>query len=86
MIVSTVDTPEQVKKCKECLSLYREYRDQGVEADAFTVSGDVHFKHVLKVQRHLYVDGRNFYVNILRQDLSRILAQLESERCLSGYL
>lgn len=64
------DTPEQIKKCKECLSLYREYRDQNIQADALTF-----WRCALQTcpqsSKTLYVDGSNFYgdkLDLIYQD------------------
>lgn len=68
------DTPEQIKKCKECLSLYREYRDQGVHADALNF-----WRCALQTcpesSKALYIDGAKFYGDILDkiyQDSSKL--------------
>ncbi|HKL03479.1 MAG TPA: hypothetical protein VJ911_07370, partial [Cryomorphaceae bacterium] len=58
------DTPEEVKKCKECISLYREFRDQDQEKDALKF-----WRCALKIcpasAKTLYIDGARFYGNIL---------------------
>ncbi|MCA1763480.1 MAG: tetratricopeptide repeat protein [Cryomorphaceae bacterium] len=58
------DTPEEVKKCKECISLYREFRDQDQEKDALK-----YWRCALKTcpasAKTLYIDGARFYGNIL---------------------
>lgn len=58
------DTPEQQQKCKECLSLYREYRDQGIDADALTF-----WRCALQTcpqsSKAIYIDGADFYGKIL---------------------
>ncbi len=58
------DTPEQVKKCKECLSLYREYRDQGVTEDALSFWRCA-LQTCPKSSKALYIDGADFYGDIL---------------------
>jgi len=58
------DTPEQIKKCKECLSLYREYRDQGVESDALNFWRCA-LQTCPKSSKALYIDGADFYGKIL---------------------
>lgn len=58
------DTPEEQQKCKECISLYREYRNQNMQDDALP-----YWRCALttcpKSAKTLYIDGARFYGNIL---------------------
>lgn len=58
------DTPEERQKCLECISLYREYRDQNMQNDALP-----YWRCALstcpKSAKTLYIDGAKFYGNIL---------------------
>lgn len=58
------DTPEQEKKCKECLSLYREYRDQKLVNEALPYWRCT-FQTCPKSAKTLYTDGAKFYKGIL---------------------
>ncbi len=58
------DTPEQQQKCKENLSLYREYRDQKLYDDALPFWRKA-FQTCPKSSKSLYIDGARFYGDIL---------------------
>jgi tetratricopeptide (TPR) repeat protein len=58
------ETPEEIQKCKECLSLYREYRDQDLVSDALP-----YWRCAINICPEsaltLYIDGADFYGDIL---------------------
>ncbi len=58
------DTPEQVAKCRECLSLYREFRDQKIVGDALNYWRCA-YKTCPESALTLYIDGARFYGDIL---------------------
>lgn len=58
------DTPEDQKKCKECISLYREYRDQKMIKDALPFWRCA-FNTCPKSALTLYIDGARFYGEFL---------------------
>jgi len=58
------DTPEEQQKCKECISLYREYRDQDMQKDALPFWRCA-FITCPQSAKTLYIDGARFYGNIL---------------------
>lgn len=58
------DTPEQQEKCKKCLSLYREYRDQNMDKDALPFWRCA-YNTCPEAAKTLYIDGARFYSNIL---------------------
>src|SRR5690554_5396948 len=58
------DTPEDRQKCLECISLYREYRDQNMQKDALPFWRCA-FNTCPKSALTLYIDGARFYGNIL---------------------
>ncbi len=58
------ETEEQIKKCKECLSLYREYRDQKLDKDAIGFWRCA-FRTCPESAKTLYTDGAKFYGDIL---------------------
>ena len=57
-------TPEDQQKCKECISLYREYRDQEMQKDALPFWRCA-FRTCPQSALTLYIDGAKFYGNIL---------------------
>lgn len=58
------DTPEQQQKCKECISLYREYRDQNMDKEALP-GWRCAFRTCPQSAKTLYIDGAKFYGEIL---------------------
>lgn len=58
------NTEEEQQKCKECLSLYREYRDQNMQKDALPFWRCA-FRTCPQSAKTLYIDGAKFYGNIL---------------------
>ncbi len=58
------DTPEDEKKCKEYLSLYREYRDQDMYKEALPYWRGA-YRLCPASAKTLYTDGVRFYGNIL---------------------
>ena len=58
------DTPEEQQKCKECISLYREYRDQNMQNDALPFWRCA-LNTCPKSAKTLYIDGAKFYGTIL---------------------
>ncbi len=58
------DTPDQQKKCKECISLYREYRDQNMDKEALP-GWRCAFRTCPQSAKTLYIDGAKFYGEIL---------------------
>lgn len=58
------DTPEEVEKCKQYLSLYREYRDQDMQKEALPYWRGA-FRTCPASAKTLYTDGARFYGNIL---------------------
>jgi hypothetical protein len=58
------NTPEEVEECKKNLSLYREYRDQGLADQALP-----YWREALRIcpqsAKTLYIDGVQFYGDIL---------------------
>lgn len=54
------ETPEQQQKCKECLSLYREYRDQNMDKDALPYWRCA-YRTCPQSAKTLYIDGAKFY-------------------------
>lgn len=58
------ETPEDQQKCKECISLYREYRDQKMEKDALPFWRCA-FRTCPQAAKTLYIDGARFYGDIL---------------------
>lgn len=61
------DTPEIQEKCKQNISLYREFRDQKNYADAFEP-----WKKAValcpKAAKTLYIDGVNFYEDLIKKE------------------
>ena len=57
-------TPEEVEECKKNLSLYREYRDQGLADQALPYWRGA-FETCPKSAKTLYIDGARFYGDIL---------------------
>ncbi|HKL39228.1 MAG TPA: hypothetical protein VJ894_01050 [Cryomorphaceae bacterium] len=57
-------TPEEVEECKKNLSLYREYRDQGLVEQAMPFWRSA-FEVCPKSAKTLYIDGARFYGDIL---------------------
>lgn len=58
------DTPEEQQKCKECLSLYREYRDQNMIQDALPY-WNCAFNTCPQSAKTIFIDGARFYGSIL---------------------
>lgn len=58
------ETPEEQQKCKECISLYREYRDQDMVADALPYWRCT-YRTCPFSAKTLYIDGAKFYIGIL---------------------
>ncbi|NEN23036.1 hypothetical protein G3O08_05925 [Cryomorpha ignava] len=58
------NTPEEQKECKECISLYREYRDQNMQKDALPYWRCA-FRTCPQSAKTLYTDGAKFYGTIL---------------------
>lgn len=58
------ETPEEQQKCKECLSLYREYRDQKMVKDALPYWRCT-YRTCPQSAKTLYIDGAKFYGDIL---------------------
>jgi tetratricopeptide (TPR) repeat protein len=58
------DTPEQIEECKKYLSLYREYRDQGQNAEALPFWRGA-FTTCPASAKTIYIDGVRFYTAIL---------------------
>lgn len=57
-------TPEEIEECKKNLSLYREYRDQGLVEQAMPFWRGA-FEVCPKSAKTLYIDGARFYGDIL---------------------
>ena len=57
-------TPEDQQKCKECISLYREYRDQKMDKDALPFWRCA-FRTCPQSAKTIYIDGAKFYGDIL---------------------
>ena len=58
------NTEEEQQKCKECISLYREYRDQNMQKDALPFWRCA-FRTCPQSAKTLYIDGAKFYGTIL---------------------
>ena len=58
------DTPELQQKCKECISLYRGYRDQKMDKEALPYWRCT-FRTCPQSAKTLYIDGAKFYGEIL---------------------
>ncbi len=69
------DTPEQEQKCRECLSLYREYRDQNLVKEALPFWRCT-YRTCPKSAKTLYTDGAKFFKGKLKniyKDSSKVV-------------
>jgi outer membrane protein assembly factor BamD (BamD/ComL family) len=57
-------TPEEEEECKKNLSLYREYRDQNLPAQALPFWREA-FRICPQSAKTIFIDGKNFYGDIL---------------------
>jgi hypothetical protein len=62
------NTPEEQAKCKESLSLYREFRDQNLLKDAMP-----HWQKACQIcpqsAKTLYTDGVDFYRDLIKAEI-----------------
>lgn len=58
------NTPEEQQKCRECISLYRDYRDQKLPKEALPFWRCA-FRTCPQSAKTIYIDGARFYGNIL---------------------